>query len=347
MKCDSHFKLANGQTLKMKVLVYPVQPEDQWRLISLWRTEWRTANNYDWLCALNGDYCRSLTIQSVIGKLDGVTAGTATVCYPKADPEVAVVGSVLTHPNFRRLGIAEHLTNAVTDLAFTAGCKVSYLGTEHRPRPVYLRSGYNWHNGGVMRRAAPGSEECENEFFAPGQKTRVRPAAWGDLSGLACLLSQSLDCWVIDYPRGYISGKHIPLHRCVSNFPYVYDSVTDRGGAMMMLIGEKAHRVLGFGTVTPEPGPASKHVAIVDAATHDDYIDQLPRLVEKLKGEAVRLGVRIVRALVGELDLYKKECFLHQGFRGVAELSGQLNIGKDSLNVTVLESSVATEGNGD
>jgi len=332
-------RLSDGRTLEVKVSTYPLSSDNQRTLISLWRTEWKKTD-YDWLQSMHGDYSDTLKIQSLIGTVDGVPAGTATVNYPCREPDVAVNGSVLTHPDFRRLGIAAHLTNAISDLAFGAGCKVAYMGGERIANSVYLRCGYDWHNGGVLRRAAPGCDDCEEEFFAPGQKVTLRPAAWGDMSGFACLVVQPLDSWVLDYPRGYLSGKHVSLKRCVSNFPNLYDQVTDRGGVVNMLIGEATHRVLGFGSLTPGPSPARQHKAVVDVAVHDHYVDCLPDLIEKLKDEAPPLEVQTLQTFVADPDQVKKECFLRAGFQPVAELPGQLNAGNRKIKVTILEIAV-------
>jgi len=330
------FTLSNGKTMEVEVFTYPLSPQTQWTLLSLWRTEWKKAD-YDWLQSMNGDYSDTLKIQSVIGTVDGVPAGTATVNYPVKEPEVAVLGSVLTHPDFRRLGIATHLTNVVTDLAFGTGCKVAYMGGKRIPNCVYLRCGYDWHNGGVLRRAAAGCEGCEREFFAPGQKVTVRPAAWGDMSGFTCLVVHPLNCWVLDYPRGYLSGKHVPLKRCVSNFPNMYDQVVDRGGTMTMLIGEAAHRVLGFGSLTPGPAPAQDHRAIIDVAAHDHYVDHVPELIETLKGAARDLGLQALQAFVADRDQVKKEFLVRAGFQPVGQLPGQLSVDNQKLDVIVLE----------
>ena len=226
--------LADGRRLRIEVLECPLASEDQRTLISLWRSEWRKAD-YDWIQSMNGDYSDSLSITSVVGRVDGAAAGTASVCYPRIDSEVAVVGSVLTHPEFRRLGVAQHLTRAVTDRAFAAGCSVSYLGATPMPQSVYLRCGYRWHNGGVMRHAAPEAEDMEAVWYAGGQSTAIRPAVWGDLSGFACLVVQPLSTWVLDYLRGYLSGRYVSLMRCVSNFPNLYyDVLGGRGGQVLL-----------------------------------------------------------------------------------------------------------------
>ena len=214
--------LRDGRTLEIEVLTFPIDSSRQKALIGLWRTEW-TQGDYDWLRSMNGDYSRHLRIQAVLGTIEGRPAGTASVCYPCQEPEVSVVGSVLTHPDCRRLGVAEALTGAVVDLSYRAGCRVSYLGATRDPRNVYLRCGFRWWNGGVMRREREDSSRCEEAFFATGQATSVRESNWGDLPAFACFVVQPWDTRVLDYPRALLSGKYVKLQRCVSNFPAVHE----------------------------------------------------------------------------------------------------------------------------
>ena len=289
-------KLKDGRTLELEVLTYPIDLPHQNALIGLWRTEW-THGDYDWLRSMNGDYSRHLRIQAALGTIEGRPAGTASVCYPCQGPEVSVVGSVLTHRDYRRLGVAEAMTNAVVDLSYQAGCRVSYLGATRDPRNVYLRCGFRWWNGGVMRREREDSSRCEDEFFAPGQSTSIRESNWGDLPGFACFVVQPWNSRVLDYQRALLSGKYVKLQRCVSNFPVVDNEVIEPGGAMGVLVGQTPHRVLGFGSITPEPGEARRHKAMVDVCSHDGYGDQTGPLIYWFDGAGCSAGHRVAPSL--------------------------------------------------
>jgi L-amino acid N-acyltransferase YncA/GNAT superfamily N-acetyltransferase len=329
--------LSDGKTLATRLLTYPVPRADQAVLIDLWRSEWSRANNCDWLAAMGGDYSDSLTIQAVIGSIDGEPVGTASVHYAVEEPEVAIVGSVLTHRDHRGLSIATHLTGLVTQRAFAAGCRVAYLGTSPRPDSMYMRCGYAFHNGGVMRCAVPGAADNDDVLFAPGQKTSIRPALWGDLPAMACFYAQPVATVLTDYPRGYLSGRHAPLGLCASVFPRVHDHVVRHGGALMMLVGDTAHRVLGFGSITPGPAPARHHKAVIDVATHDHYTDRLDDLVARLIAEAQRLEVRVLQAHVAESDETKRDCFVRAGFETLARLKQELRVGDKVIDVDLLE----------
>ncbi|MBM3801191.1 MAG: GNAT family N-acetyltransferase [Acidimicrobiia bacterium] len=332
-------KLPDGRDLEISILTYPIPVNDQLTLIDLWWTEWTKAD-YDWLRSMRGAYSSTLRIRSAVARIEGRAVATASVCYACDSPEVSTVGSVLTHPNYRGLGMAAQLTETVAQLSFADGCKVSYLGATRSPRCVYLRCGFEWWNGGVMRRPAPGAGDCEQGMFAAGQKTRLREACWGDLPGMACLVVQPLESLVLDYPRALLSGKYVTLQRCVSNFPVVHDQVTERDGAMCVVAGEAPHRILGFGTLTPDPGVARRHKAVIDVAAHDAYDSELDVMVCHLLERAKERQIESVQAYVAVWDRRKADRFKRFGFRPIATLPGQLRVAEQNVDVEVLESEV-------
>ncbi len=339
MEDQYSIRLRDGRTLEIEVLTFPIDSSRQKALIGLWRTEW-TQGDYDWLRSMNGDYSRHLRIQAVLGTIEGRPAGTASVCYPCREPEVSVVGSVLTHPDCRRLGVAEALTGAVVDRSYRAGCRVSYLGATRDPRNVYLRCGFRWWNGGVMRREREDSSRCEEAFFATGQATSVRESNWGDLPAFACFVVQPWDTRVLDYPRALLSGKYVKLQRCVSNFPAVHEEAVARGGVLGVLVGQSPHRVLGFGSITPEPGQSRRHKAVIDVCSHDGYAEGAESLIRWLMSQAARRGIEHLQAYLAASDMGKQEWFRRFGLKPLARLPGQLRLEGERVDVLVLEGPV-------
>ena len=330
----------DNQALEISVWTGPIPWAAQSEFIELWQTEW-DKTDFDWLASMKGDYSENLTICSALGRVAGRAVSTALVCHACQDAEVAVVGSVLTHPEFRRRGFAEKLTNAVVDCAWDAGCRVCYLGAARSPDSVYLRCGFQWWNHGVMRRAKEDGDDCEASFFAPGQQTLVRAANWGDLAGMACLAIQPLSSLVLDYPRGLLSGKYVDLIRCVSNFPTVRYEVDERGGALCMLVGDAANRVLGFGSLTPGPGSGRAHTAVLDLATHDHYENAADSIIEFLMDEARQRGIENVQAFVASQDETKKAWLENAGMQVVATLPDEIRVQARTIDVLVLERHVA------
>jgi len=332
--------LPDGRVLQVELLTYPIGAKEQMELIQLWRSEWRSTD-LDWLETMNGDYADTLTIKSVLGRIDGRPVSSASIFYPRVEPEVAVVGSVLTHPDFRRLAMARKLVGQAVQLAWQAGCGLIFLGATRSQHCVYLHCGFDWVNGGVMRQARPGHEKDEDIYFASGQHTSIRQAQWGDVPGVSALMAQPMDWLVLDYPRGLLSGKYVTLQRCVSNFPVIYYEVRARQGVMVMLIGEKTHRVLGFGTLTPGPGPNRRYKGLIDLAVHDNYVDQAERIIERLLSEAKQKQIEVAQAYIAGKDQQKGEIFRRAGFAPIARLSEQLRVGDQAIGVELLERKVS------
>jgi GNAT superfamily N-acetyltransferase len=333
---DSTITLADGRRMRTSLLTYPIEPAEQQRLIRLLRTEWNQTD-FDWLQAMNGDYSDALTIRSVVGHIDNVDAGTASVYYAAERPEVSLVGNVVTHPSCRRLQVGRRLTDIVVEASIAAGCRFSYLGTTRSPRCVYLNCGFEWVSGGVMRRIAPGAGDVESEFFADGQPTAIREATWGDLPGLAVLVAQPSETLVWDYPRGILSRSAAPMSRCVSNFPVIWHDVAARGGAMCVLTGGGPSRVLGFGTLTPGMGHGRRHLAVIDIATHDGYRSEAGRMIEWLTKAASRIGIRILQACIASCDQHKVALFSDAGFSPVAVIDKQLVVADRTIGVTIFQ----------
>ena len=340
MQDQPDFSLPDGRRLRIELWTLPIPPQRQAELIALYRTEWNKTD-FDWLDAMNGDYSDTLVIQAAIARLDADPVATASVYYPVREPQVALIGNVLTHRDCRGLGIARRLTDRAARQAFAAGCRVCYLGATRSQRSLYLHCGFEWVSGGVMRRPAPDGEAYEAEAFAPGQATAVRGAVWADMPGLACLLAQPAECLVADYPRGLYSTRYVPMTRCVSNFPAIWYDVQARGGVMCVLAGANPHRILGFGSLTPGPGAARRHRAVIDAAAHDHYGESAKAVIDWLIARCPELGIRAAEAYVASTDKQKAAWFASAGFRPAAELPRKLHVDGRDIDVTVLERSLS------
>lgn len=322
--------------MEITPFVYPIDWEDQKKLISLWRTEWRQTE-VRWLDAMNGDYCNTITICSLLGVVDHIPVGTATVYYAREKPEVCLIGSVLTHESIRRMGIGRLITDAAAKFGYNAGCKVAYLGASRRPDSVYLKCGFQWWYGSVMRRAASPDVECETEIFKAGQTVVRRNASWGDMPGVACFALQPIGTFVIDYPRSLISVKYAESKFCVSNFPLVWYDLEARGGFLRVVAVQDSHRILGFGTVTPERTPHRKHVAVLDVAIHDNYLSQFDPLVSELIAQASDRGIDRLYAYLAAPDRLKAKALRTAGFRRLSKLTDQLRIQDAKYDVTIYE----------
>ncbi len=316
--------------------IYPAEPAEQQDLIRLWRSEW-SRTDYDWVAALHGDYSATLNIVSLIARVESQPVASATVNFAKKSPEVCLLGNVVTLKPFRRQGIGVALTNAAVDCGFQAGCQVAYLGSSRLQGNVYERSGFERLAGYIMRRTASEHARCESEWFAAGQATNIRSAVWGDMPGLVSLLTQPLQSAAVDYPRGLMSIKHADPVRCVSAFAVVHDQIQQCGGVMQILASREGSRVFGLGTLTPDPAPSRAHRAVVDVATHDEYHKHMDEMLNRLREEATRRGIEVLRACVAASDVVKTSALSQAGFQLIASMPAHFRLRSGTEDALLLE----------
>ena len=101
--------VASQQELQIKIVQPPLQPELQQQLFDLLWPEWQSGD-YDWLQSMRGEFT-GLEIAVAFGTFGGgELVGTAKVNLSATEPEVAVVGDVLTSQHARGRGVAEAMT---------------------------------------------------------------------------------------------------------------------------------------------------------------------------------------------------------------------------------------------
>ena len=315
----------NERAVRWSLLTYPIAVAAQNELVGLWRTEW-TGGDYDWLKAMYGDYRRTLSITTVLGRIDDRPVSTATVLFRAHNPAVCLLSHVLTHPEHRGLGLGGAAVEAAVRYGFDAGCRIAYLGSGQMQNNLYERCGFERLAGCLMRRPAPGNEIYEEDVSAPGQSTSIRRAQWGDMPGMVCFLTRPMQTRIIDYPRCLISIRYAAPLRCVSAFPTVHHQIMARGGEMLVLSTRDGGRILGLATLTPGPAPGRQHKALIDLAVLDPYHHRLDLLLEHLKTEARERHVESLQACVCTTDTAKAHALSRAGLRPVASLPGQFRL---------------------
>lgn len=329
-----NLQMADGRAVEISHRTCPVPVGERPPLLAFWRAEWKHTD-LDWDESLRGAYSDSLTIRLVTAMLGGRIVGAASVMHAKASPEICVIADVLTAPEFRGQGIAARLADEAVRSGFADGCRVAYLGNIPMPRSVYERIGFTRLRGVVMRRSAPGQADCETQFYEKGQAVSVRPAAWGDLPGVACLMAQPLQCRIADHARGLVTPTHSDPTRCVSNFTKVWYEMKERAGVMLTLMGATPHRVLGFGSLTTDPSRRSR--AVVDAIAHDHHPGGMDLLIRHLIAEARSRRSRVVRACVAREDEVKARHFSTAGFQTVGMMLDNLRSDGGFSQVSLME----------
>lgn len=323
--------------LEFETLAYPLSPAVQSELVRLLRTEW-THSDYNWIEAMHGDYSEALVIASVLVRRRGNVVATATIHFARRRPEIAVLGSVLTHPDHRRQGLAGSAIERALALAAEAGCQVCLLGTTMKPRNIYHQHGFGWQNGVVMRRCF-GPADFEQDYFASGRSVTIRAANWGDLPGSAFLLAQPLGTASLDYLRGLMSGRYSPAERCLSSFPVLWYDTAARDGMLSVLVEAAAGRIYGIGSITRAPGPARRHTANLDFAAHENYEANLPGLLTHLLDGCSERRIQEVHACIADGDASKLACLRERGFRDVGRLPATLRLGNAFRDVLLLSKS--------
>jgi GNAT superfamily N-acetyltransferase/L-amino acid N-acyltransferase YncA len=335
--------LPDGRLLDVSVYRYPVNAATRAQLIDLLQQVF-PRTDVDWLHSMRGVYADALTTCQVVGALEGTQVGSASVAFAANRPEVCVIEDVMTVPAERRRGIARTLTEQAVQLGFDAGCNVAYLGNTATVSSVYDRIGFTRIAGAFMRRPGPGGEDYERGAFAPGQRTAIRETSWGDLPAVACLMAQPSGPALAHYDQGLVSVRNAAPQRAVSNFTSVKYGVENAGGNMWSLVStDSPHRVLGFASITPGPGPLRERTARCDATCHDHYAGHAMDLIEAMRAWAGDQGMILLEAFIAEIDSAKRAWFEAAGFVAAARLPGALVNHDQRLDVVVLQRSCERE----
>lgn len=328
--------LKDGRQMEVVQHTYPIAPADRMGIIELLQQEW-ARTDVDWLQSMRGAYSQTLRTRVALARVGGDAVATASIAFACERPQVGVVEDVMTREDFRGLGIAAALTEGLVQRAWEAGCRVVYLGNSPRQDSVYEKIGFRRLFGAVMRRPAPGESEPEEDFFAPGQQATVRPANWGDLPGVACLMAQPMENLCLDFLRGLVSPRYAPPLRCVSNFTSLWYGVEAVGGSMLTLEGDGPHRVLGLGTLTPGSAPLRGHSAVIDALAHDNYPQGVRDLLHRLVETARQKGIALLQAYAAASDSAKVEHLRSVGLTPVATLPEAIRLNGRPVDVTLLQ----------
>lgn len=333
--------LPGGRQVEISVHRYPVDAPTRARLIDLLQQVF-PRTDVDWLQSMRGSYADVLTTCQIVGTLDGDPVSNASVAFAKDRPEVCVIEDVLTAPAARGLGIARRLTERAVQIAFDAGCRVAYLGNVATKSSVYEHVGFTRLRGVVMRRPAAGSDAFETAAFAPGQAALVRETNWGDLPGVVCLMAQPTGPTLTHFDQGLVSLRDAAPQRAVSNFTSVKYAAENSGGNMWSLVSAASpHRVFGFASIVPGPGPLRDHTARCDVTCHDHYADGVAALIGSTIRWAQQHAVSLLEACTAEADTAKRAWFAAAGFAEVARIPNVLHINNQPSDVLVLHRSCA------
>ena len=333
--------LRDGSNLDLFTLTSAIPEKQRRALLEMLNTEWKDGD-VRWSESMTGHYADSLTIVTAIGLRDDQCVGAASIAYAAREAEVGAVCDVFTHYDARQLGIARATTETVCNHFLQGGGRVVYLGTERDGVAwrVYQRIGFQWFHGAVMRYVPDGSESFDEDYFASEQETFVRPAEWGDLAGVSALFGVPYRALAGDYTRGIFSPAYTFHPRCVSVFPTIYYDTIEKGGRCTSLIGDTAHRVVGLASITPIDTKYRQHVGVLEVMTHDNHVQDGPRLVRATLAAGRDAGISRAVAYVPVVDEAKGQWLHSLGGSCVGRLHALVQLDDRAVDVEIMELSL-------
>ena len=330
--------LKDGRVLETEILECPLSPDRQREVTELLQTQW-PQGDLRREEALAGDYADTLRIVVVLGRENNRCIGTATVAFPVRAAELGVICDVMTLAEHRRSGIAGNVTQVAIEQFERHSPGPLYLGTlrEGDAWRVYQRLGFEWYHGGVMRRVTESAAAFDDSYFAPGQTTCVRPAQWADLPGVSALLTRPYPLVAGNLEHEIYSPRWAPQNRCVSIFPTIYYDVSARGGACHVLVGERAHRILGLASIAPIDDPHQRHTGVLEITTHESHSDHGPALLKATLDAGRARGIGRVIARVPVPDRLKADWFRKLSARPAGRSPGSPQLQKIGVEVETFE----------
>ena len=197
--------------------------------------------------ALAGEFAATAEDYFFLLSVGGRFVSHAWFPVSRRNPEIGVLGYVLTDAAHRGRGHAARVGAALLERFREEGGVAMYLGTgnptAHRG---YERQGFKDYNGHVMRWLADpqGEAEFDSGYFAPGGLLSLRPAEWGDLAPATALYTTTATWVARDVTEGIFLPAGGEQLRCVS----IYVALMLRSeqlGNRMDVIETAARRVVG------------------------------------------------------------------------------------------------------
>jgi N-acetylglutamate synthase-like GNAT family acetyltransferase len=238
----------------------------------------QTAEDWSRLISLEPEHCYSV-------EEDGRVVATSTLLVHSRD--LAWVGMVLTHPNYRKRGHARRLLDIALARARELGIRSVKLDATAEGEPIYRSLGFETEQAIERWRRDPGpiisGDVAENEIpleldreaFGTDRSRFLRALMWGRMASCAPVVNRR-------------SGR-VANPPQVDNLPHKAAYALHRPGRRAWYFGPCVSR-------TPEP---AEQLAVSAVAQHPDepwFWDILPAN-EQARDMAVRLGFRPVRTL--------------------------------------------------
>jgi GNAT superfamily N-acetyltransferase len=323
---ESVYPLADGRNLRVRVLEPPLGDyEDR---IEFW---WRDVREP----LLAGKLAETSFDRFVIGEVDGVYAGSMNYCTHRDARDVALLEMVWTHPDYRRIGIAQTLLrHTLADFRAMGGAAMYLCTTNPSAFALYASEGFQPWIGDGMRYLAPplDQETFDRDYFAVAGTARIRPGEWGDIARVSALYNQPQPAWLIkDYPRRVFRDM-----RYESHYIRVWKPASEERGVVLVL-ENPLQRIVGIASAVEIDSFYEQHVAVVDFWGCPAYLRQLPELLSALVQQAEQRGTELLQASIAACDQEKRQLLESVGFRESARLRDRLRDGDQHFDLLIYE----------
>lgn len=292
------------------------------------------------------------------GRIDNRLVAHVGYQTPVDARHLGSLGWVYTEPNYRGLGIGNHLTACALEDFRAQGGQCIQLGTGNPiANRLYLKHGFFDYHGQVMRRIESsqsdedGDDQAEwmaesmagfdNTLFADTGPAQVRPVHWGDATQIAMLYAAPHPSFCKDYGEQLFST---PPHRYFSVFASLMVRAEQKQGFLLALESPEkmpgktpeetlGKMIVGAVNVLPVDPLVQRHSAQLDFLVRPEYQRQAKTLLTAALERARSLPVEILWLAVAGDDEAKKAAARAVGFCHTSTQAGQLRFGERTLDL--------------
>ncbi len=253
----------------------------------------------------------------------------------QADPRLGLIGHVLTHPDYRRRGIARQLIErAMNEFHHCGGMLMQLFTSTLFSLPFYEQLGFEklfsqqvYHDRDWYMRSPHGSDQILHDWFASSDR-RIRPLGAGDLPQYCLLYNAQHDHVLKDRAQQIGCGLEAELA-----FIDVTNALSE--GRATVCVVENSQTIIGAASLIRSVFPHQSHVAIFDIYWPSAAITHIQELAQQCLAQRAALHVEHLYALA--VDGAKRELFVQLGFVSRGILKNHYQIAQQRLDCELFE----------
>jgi N-acetylglutamate synthase-like GNAT family acetyltransferase len=314
----------------------PLDLETAWEVESLLLKIFEYGD-YSFRSALRGDYSETLDCTFFPARQRGQLVGAAGCLTGRLNPAVSLLGPVAVDTEHRGNNIGSMLVKSVIDKMKSQDCKAIYLATTDQDgvAKFYEKLGFQKHCGIVMRHLFCNEADFNNSFNTA--ETQIRRAVWGDFPAICILATIPAGFYTFDLPRDIFSSKYVEPRRFLSIFPRMMKEYAKQGGFANVLVASHNQAVVGLAGVTRLSTQAQRHVAELDFFVHDNFLNQVERLVRATVEQTNAMDIQDVTCYCLKCDHLKRNIIENIGGKQIAVLPENVLINDNYDDILVYQ----------